>query len=165
MTYEPRPRHPAQPARIVIVDDHELARAGLRSMLAQERDLVVVGEANDGAQALALCRHLSPDLILMDVRMPGLDGLAATAAIKQEYPATSVIIVTMYENPDYLVQALKAGAAGYLLKDATQREVVTAVRQGVRREVPPPPPLSPPPPPRPPPGMGRGGPPPPGAAG
>jgi DNA-binding NarL/FixJ family response regulator len=136
MTYEPRPRHPAQPARIVIVDDHELARAGLRSMLAQERDLTVVGEASDGAQALALCRHLSPDLILMDVRMPGLDGLAATAAIKQEYPATSVIIVTMYENPDYLVQALKAGAAGYLLKDATQREVVTAVRQVLRGEFP-----------------------------
>src|SRR5205085_9039997 len=87
MTYEPRPRAPAQPARIVIVDDHELARAGLRSMLAQERDLTVVGEATDGAQALALCRRLSPDLVLMDVRMPGLDGLAATAALKQESPA------------------------------------------------------------------------------
>jgi DNA-binding NarL/FixJ family response regulator len=136
MTYEPRPRQPAQPARIVIVDDHELARAGLRSMLAQERDLAVVGEASNGTQALALCRRLSPDLILMDVRMPGLDGLAATAAIKQEYPATSVIVVTMYENPDYLVQALKAGAAGYLLKDATQREVVTAVRQVLRGEFP-----------------------------
>src|SRR2546423_14472746 len=146
MTYEPRPRAPAQPARIVIVDDHELARAGVRRLLAQERDLTVVGEAPDGAQALALCRRLSPDLILMDVRMPGLDGLAATAAIKQEYPATSVIVVTMYENPDYLVQALKAGAAGYLLKDATQREVVTAVPQGPSGEVPPPPPPRTPPP-------------------
>jgi DNA-binding NarL/FixJ family response regulator len=134
MTCEARPGDPAPPARIVIVDDHELARAGLRSMLAQERDLQVIGEASDGAQALALCRRLSPDLILMDVRMPGLDGLAATAAIKEECPATSVIIVTMYENPDYLVQALKAGVAGYLLKDATQREVVTAVRQVLRGE-------------------------------
>ena len=136
MTYEPRPRSSAQPARIAIVDDHELAQAGLRSMLAQERDLVVIGEASDGAQALALCRRLCPDLILMDVRMPGLDGLAATETIKQEYPTTSVIVVTMYENPDYLVQALKAGAAGYLLKDATQREVVTAVRQVLRGEFP-----------------------------
>jgi DNA-binding NarL/FixJ family response regulator len=135
MTYEPRPRSSTQPARIVIVDDHELARAGLRSMLAQERDLTVVGEASDGAQALALCRRLSPDLILMDVRMPGLDGLAATAAIKQEYPATSVIVVTMYENPDYLVQALKAGAAGYLLKDAEADEVATAIRAAHRGEV------------------------------
>jgi DNA-binding NarL/FixJ family response regulator len=134
MTCEARPGDPAPPARIVIVDDHELARAGLRSMLAQERDLRVVGEAGDGAQALALSRRLSPDLILMDVRMPGLDGLAATTAIKEECPATSVIIVTMYENPDYLVQALKAGAAGYLLKDATQREVVGAVRQVLRGE-------------------------------
>ena len=134
MTYEARPGDPAPPARVAIVDDHDLARAGLRSMLAQERDLRVVGEASDGTQALALCRRLSPDLILMDVRMPGLDGLAATAAIKQEFPATSVIVVTMYENPDYLVQALKAGAAGYLLKDATQREVVTAVRQVLRGE-------------------------------
>src|ERR687886_1768736 len=164
MTYELRPRYPTQPARIVIVDDHELARAGLRSMLAQERDLTVVGEASDGAQALALCRRLSPDLILMDVRMPGLDGLAATAALKQEYPATSVIIVTMYENPDYLGQALKAGAAGYLLKDATQREVVTAVRQGVRGGVPPPTPPAPPPPPPPPPAVARGGAAPPGGA-
>ena len=136
MMRERHPGNPVHPARIAIVDDHDLARAGLRSMLAQERDLVVVGEASDGAQALALCRRLSPDLILMDVRMPGLDGLAATAALKQEYPATSVIVVTMYENPDYLVQALKAGAAGYLLKDATQREVVTAVRQVLRGEFP-----------------------------
>src|SRR5438067_520730 len=111
MLRERQPGDPAQPARIAIVDDHDLARAGLRSMLAQERDLLVVGEAGDGAEALALCRRLCPDLILMDVRMPGLDGLAATAAIKRENPATSVIIVTMYENPDYLVQALKAGAA------------------------------------------------------
>src|SRR3989440_8911251 len=159
MTCEARPGDPALPARIAIVDDHDLARAGLRSMLAQERDLMVVGEASDGAQALALCRRLAPDLILMDVRMPGLDGLAATAAIKQEYPATSVIIVTMYENPDYLVQALKAGAAGYLLKDATPREGVTAVRQGLRGEVPLHPHLATHPLPRPAPEIARGAPP------
>jgi DNA-binding NarL/FixJ family response regulator len=86
MTYERQPGYPApaQRAHIVIVDDHDLAWAGLRSMLAQERDLTVVGEISDGAQALALCRRLAPNLILMDVGMPGLDGLVAATAIKQE---------------------------------------------------------------------------------
>ena len=83
MLRERQPGDPAQPARIAIVDDHDLARAGLRSMLAQERDLTVVGEISAGAQALALWRRLAPNLILMDVGMPGLGGLAATA-IKQE---------------------------------------------------------------------------------
>jgi len=118
----------------VIADDHELARAGLRSMLAGERGLEVVGEATTGREALALCRRLQPDLVLMDVRMPEMDGLAATRAIKAECPRVSVIIVTMHENPDYLFEALKAGAAGYVLKDATQREVVSAVRQVLRGE-------------------------------
>ena len=81
MTYERQPGYPAQRARIVIVNDYELARAGLRSMLAQERDLTVVGETSDGAQAL--CRRLAPNLILMDVGLPGLDDLAAATAIKQ----------------------------------------------------------------------------------
>lgn len=126
----------SRPARLVIVDDHDLARAGLRAMLAAERDLVVIGEAANGQEALALCRRVAPDLVLMDVRMPVLDGLAATDAIKREFPAISVIIVTIYENPDYLFQALKAGVAGYVLKDATQREVVGAVRRVLRGEFP-----------------------------
>ena len=121
-------------ARILIVDDHELARAGLRAMLAPEPDLAVVGEARDGAEALRLCRELRPDLVLMDVRMPALDGLAATRALKAEFPGVAVIVVTIHENPDYLLQALKAGAAGYVLKDATQPQLVTAIRQLLRRE-------------------------------
>lgn len=124
----------ARPARVVIADDHELARAGLRAMLSAEPDIVVVGEARDGAEAIALCRGLGPDVVLMDVRMPVLDGLAATRAIKAELPTISVIIVTIYENPDYLFQALKAGAAGYVLKDATQHQLATALRQVLRRE-------------------------------
>ena len=124
------------PARIMIVDDHALAREGLRAMLAHQQDLVVVAEAEDAGEARALCRRVFPDLILMDVRMPGMDGLAATAAIKQELPAISVIIITMYENPDYLLQAVRAGAAGYLLKNATAREVLTAVRQVLHGEFP-----------------------------
>jgi DNA-binding NarL/FixJ family response regulator len=103
-------------------------------MLASERGLAIVGEATTGREALALCRRLQPDLVLMDVRMPELDGLAATRAIKDECPQVSVVIVTMHENPDYLFEALRAGAAGYVLKDATQREVVGAVRQVLRGE-------------------------------
>jgi len=120
----------------MIVDDHALAREGLRAMLAHQHDLAVVAEAVDAGEARALCRRVLPDLLLMDVRMPGMDGLAATAAIKQEFPAIRVIIITMYENPDYLLQAIRAGAAGYLLKNATAREVLTAVRQVLRGEFP-----------------------------
>lgn len=127
------PRLP-QAARILIVDDHELARAGLHAMLATEPDLTIVGEARDGAEALDRCRELQPDLVLMDVRMPTLDGLAATRALKAEFPSIAVIVVTIYENPDYLLQALRAGAAGYVLKDATQQQLVTAIRQLLRQE-------------------------------
>jgi DNA-binding NarL/FixJ family response regulator len=116
-------------ARLVIVDDHELARAGLRSVLSGERGLEVVGEASNGAEAVAVCRTLRPDLVLMDVRMPDVDGLAATRALKRESPTTGVILFTVYENPDYLVEALKSGAAGYLLKGASKREIVSTVRQ------------------------------------
>jgi len=120
----------AKPARLVIADDHELARAGLRAMLTGQRGLELVGEAANGREALALCRRLQPDLALIDVRMPEQDGLATCRAIKQECPATSVILVTIHENPEYLLEAFKAGAAGYVLKDISQRELITAV-QGV----------------------------------
>ena len=122
----------AKPARLVIADDHELARAGLRAMLTGQRGLEVVGEAANGREALMLCRRLQPDLALIDVRMPEQDGLATCRAIKQECPATSVILVTIHENPEYLLEALKAGAAGYVLKDISQRELITAI-QGVLR--------------------------------
>lgn len=122
----------AKPARLLIADDHELTRAGLRAMLTGQRGLEVVGEAVDGLEALELCRRLQPDLALIDVRMPGQDGLAACRAIKQECPTTSVILVTMHENPEYLFEALKAGAAGYMFKDISQHDLITAV-QGVLR--------------------------------
>jgi len=95
----------------------------------------VIAEAATGKEAIEQCRRLRPNLVLMDIRMP-MDGLEATRAIKQEFPRINVIIVTMHENPDYLFEALKAGSAGYVLKDATQREVVTAVRQVLRGSVP-----------------------------
>ena len=134
MATETRPASSSGSARLVIADDHDLVRAGLRSVLARERGVELIGEATTGKEAVSLCRRLQPDLVLMDVRMPEMDGLAATRAIKAECPRTSVIIVTMHENPDYLFEALKAGAAGYVLKDASQRELVTAVRQVLRGE-------------------------------
>ena len=117
------------PARLVIADDHALLRSGIRSMLHGEPGLEVVAEAADGQEALELCRRLVPDLVLMDVRMPRMDGLAATRAIKEEFPKTSVVMVTMQEDPDYLFEAVIAGAAGYVLKGATPEQLTDAVRQ------------------------------------
>jgi DNA-binding NarL/FixJ family response regulator len=122
--------------RIIIADDHELARLGLRTMLMPEPDLEVVGEAGTGREAVELSRKLEPDLVIMDIRMPDLDGLVATRAIKDELPQTSILIVTLSEDPDYLLEALRVGAAGYVLKDASRREVVTAVRQVLSGESP-----------------------------
>jgi DNA-binding NarL/FixJ family response regulator len=85
----------SRPARLIIADDHALLRSGIRSMLYGEPGLEVVGEAADGQEALALCRRLQPDLVLMDLRMPRMDGLAATRAIKEEFPRTSAVMVTM----------------------------------------------------------------------
>jgi DNA-binding NarL/FixJ family response regulator len=127
---------PSQVARLLIADDHALVREGLRTMLSGEVGLEVIAEANDGQQALTLCRELKPDLVLMDVRMPVMDGLQATRKIKQEMPKTSVMMVTMHENPDYLFEAVKAGAAGYVLKDASGERLLSAVRKTLGGESP-----------------------------
>ena len=132
MVNEFLPLRKAKIAQVVIADDHELARAGLRAMLTGQRGLEVVGEAANGHEALMLCRRLQPDLALIDVRMPKMDGLATCRAIKQECQGTSVILITIHENPEYLFEALKAGAAGYVLKDISQPELITSV-QGVLR--------------------------------
>jgi two-component system, NarL family, response regulator LiaR len=123
-------------ARILIADDHALVREGLRTMLSGEVGLEVIAEANDGQQALSLCRELGPDLVLMDVRMPVMDGLEATRKIKAEMPKTSVMMVTMHENPDYLFEAVKVGAAGYVLKDASGERLLGAVRRTLEGESP-----------------------------
>src|SRR5947199_2898217 len=127
-------RRKSGPARLVIADDYELIRTGLRAMLTGQRGLEVVGLAANGREALVLCRRLQPDLALIDVRMPEMDGLATCRSIKEECPATSVILITVYEKSEYLIEALKAGAAGFVLKDITQPELITSVRRVLRRE-------------------------------
>lgn len=126
-------------ARLVIADDHDIARSGLRSMLEGEPDLEVVGEARNGHEAVELCLRLPHDLVLMDVQMPKKNGLAAARQIKEELPGTRVVMMTIYESPRYLSEALKAGADGYILKDAARSEIIDAVRKALRGE-----PLSPP---------------------
>src|SRR5215204_4467159 len=126
----------SQTARLLIADDHALVREGLRTMLSGEDGIEVVAEAHNGQQALETCRALGPDLVLMDVRMPVMDGLEATRKIKVEMPQTSVMMVTMHENPDYLFEAVKAGAAGYVLKDASGERLLGAVRRTLEGESP-----------------------------
>ena len=126
----------SQVARLLIADDHALVREGLRTMLSGEEGIEVIAEAKDGKQALDICRDLEPDLVLMDVRMPVMDGLEATKKIKAEMPKTSVMMVTMHENPDYLFEAVKAGAAGYVLKDASGERLLGAVRRTLEGESP-----------------------------
>jgi len=119
---------------IVIIDDQQLSRAGIRAMLASERNLAIVGEASSGGEGVALCGRLQPNLVLMDVVMPDMDGFAATRAIKQACPHTIVLMITMSEDPEHLVEALEAGASGYLLKDVIHHELIAAVRRTLAGE-------------------------------
>jgi DNA-binding NarL/FixJ family response regulator len=121
--------------RILIADDHALVRAGFRSLLEKLDDCEVVAEAGDGREALRLIGQLQPDVVLMDVKMPGLNGLEATARISRDHPNVCVVILSMYTNEEYVIQALRAGAVGYLLKDAAPTELQLAVRAAVRGEV------------------------------
>lgn len=123
-----------EPSRIVIIDDHDFVRDGIKVMLSGERDFRIVGEAANGREAVELCRRARPELALMDVRMPQMDGLVATRAIKHESPTTSVLMLTMHENQDYLLEAIRAGAAGYVLKEAPQHELATAIRRVLEGE-------------------------------
>src|ERR671939_727919 len=123
-------------SRLIVVDDHDSVRDGITVMLSGEPGFRVVGQAANGLEALELCRRARPDLVLMDVRMPDMDGLTATRAIKQRFPNISVLVLTIYENQDYLLEAIRAGAAGYVLKDAPQHEVITAIRQVLGGESP-----------------------------
>ena len=114
--------------RIVIVDDQAMVRRGLRSLLEEEPDIEIVGEASDGRSGVALVRHHRPDVVLMDIRMPVLDGIAATRAIGSEGLPSRVLVLTTFDLDEYVFQALRAGASGLLLKDATAEQLVAGVR-------------------------------------
>jgi DNA-binding NarL/FixJ family response regulator len=124
----------SEPLRILLADDHPVVRAGLAGMLSAEPDLEVVGEGADGAEAVALATSLHPDLVLMDLRMPSLDGAAATARIVSEVPGTRVIVLTTYDTDADIVRAVEAGATGYLLKDTPRAELASALRAAARGE-------------------------------
>ena len=114
--------------RVLLVDDQELIRLGFRMVLESEPDIVVVGEARDGNAAIAQSAALAPDLVLMDIRMPELDGIAATAAIVRTHPETRVLVLTTFDLDEYAFGAIRAGASGFLLKDAQRHEMLSAVR-------------------------------------
>lgn len=113
---------------VLLVDDHPVVREGLRGMIDAEHDLTVVGEAGSGAEAIALAESLRPDVILMDLRMPDVDGVTATERILATLPRTRIVVVTTYESDTDILRAVEAGAAGYLLKDASRAELADAVR-------------------------------------
>lgn len=120
--------------RVVVADDHPVVRSGLVALLGLEADLEVVGEADDGAQAVTLARELRPDLVLMDLRMPGIDGAEATARIVTELPDVRVLVLTTYETDTDILRAVEAGATGYLLKDTPRAQLVAGVRAAARGE-------------------------------
>jgi DNA-binding NarL/FixJ family response regulator len=120
--------------RILLVDDHPVVRHGLRGMLDAEPDLAVVGEADSGAAGLDLAAEVEPDIVLMDLRMPGGDGVEATGRILARLPRTRVIVLTTYETDRDILRAIEAGASGYLLKDASPAELADAVRAAARGE-------------------------------
>jgi DNA-binding NarL/FixJ family response regulator len=121
-------------SRIVVADDHPLIRHALTTTIDEQPDLEIVGEATNGLEALELCRMFQPELVLMDVLMPKMDGLEATRQIKREFPRTSVLVLTAVEDPIYLSEALKAGAAGYMQKGATTQQTIGAVRKVLEGE-------------------------------
>lgn len=125
---------PAEPVRVLVVDDHALFREGVVGILSGQRDMLVVGEASDGLEALIMARDLKPDIILMDVTMRGVDGIEATRSIKQELPEVRVIMLTVREESDRLFEAIKAGADGYLLKTIRAQQLVEMLHAAQRGE-------------------------------
>ena len=114
--------------RVLIADDHAIVRDGVRALLALSEDITVVGEAANGQQAVELARTLSPDVILMDIAMPGLGGLEATIEIRKDNPQAKILVLTQYEDREYIRRFLKAGVSGYVLKKAAGAELTTAIR-------------------------------------
>ena len=114
--------------RVLVADDHPVVRQGLCTMLELEEDILVIGRASDGVEAVAQVRSQHPDVVLLDVQMPNMDGIEALRQIRRDDPEARVIVLTTYRNEDYVLPSLKAGASGYLLKDATRDELAGAIR-------------------------------------
>lgn len=121
--------------RVILADDHAVVRAGLRAVLGAAPDIDVIGEASDGAEAVQLADTLDPDVVVMDLTMDGMDGAAATREIVAKHLRTRVLVLTMHAEEDYLIPVLEAGAAGYLMKNAADRELVDAVRTVARGDM------------------------------
>src|ERR1043166_9585841 len=126
--------NPVKPLRVILADDHTLVRAGLRVLLEKLPGVEVVGEASDGGGVLKLVAAQRPDLVVMDIAMPGLNGLEAAARMAKEFPGVRVIILSMHDNDEYVWRALKAGVAGYLLKKAATAELAAALQRVARGE-------------------------------
>ncbi|MCD6302428.1 MAG: response regulator transcription factor, partial [Anaerolineae bacterium] len=123
-----------KPIRILLADDHVMVREGTRRILERQEDLIVVGEAGDGLQTIELAQQTRPDIILMDISMPVMNGIDATRKIKQICPRVAVLVLTAYDDDQYVFAILEAGAAGYLLKNARSSELIDAVRRVVAGE-------------------------------
>ncbi|MGQ9768355.1 MAG: response regulator [Anaerolineae bacterium] len=119
----------ATPIRVLVADDHAILRDGIRSLLERQPDFLVVGEAGNGQEAVDKALALAPDVVLMDLAMPGMDGLEATRRLRQLRPEIKVLILTQHDNQEYIAPALRAGAVGYVLKRSGGREVVNAIRR------------------------------------
>lgn len=121
--------------RILIVDDHGIVRAGIRSLIEDDTSIEVVGEAEDGEEAIEKAKQLKPDLVLMDIAMPGMNGIEATRRIKEEFPNICVLILTMHDDEEFFFPALRAGASGYIVKEAEPKELLHAIRVVVGGDV------------------------------
>jgi two-component system response regulator NreC len=124
----PIPEAPVTTIRILIADDHAILLSGLKALLGMEEDLEVVGEAHDGAEAVKLAKQLQPDVVVMDMNMPRMDGLTALRAIKEQVPATKVVMLTSVDDEAVLFKVVHAGGSGYVLKKAAEEEVIEAIR-------------------------------------
>ena len=126
---------PGKPIHVILADDHTLVRAGIRALLEKLPEVKVIGEASDGREVLNLVKAQKPDVVLMDIAMPGLNGLEAAERMVRDFPGVRIIILSMHNNEEYVLRALKAGASGYLLKKAATTELETALHEVLRGEI------------------------------